>query len=38
MNPDIKEKFDIDRYRSLGLVANPFALSDTESEFEPHRP
>jgi len=26
----MKDKFDIDRYRPLGLVANPFSLSDTD--------
>jgi hypothetical protein len=35
VNPDMKEKFEISRYRSLGLVANPFALSDTVSDFDP---
>ena len=38
VNPDMKSKFEIDRYRPLGLVANPFALSDAVSEFDPHRP
>ena len=35
MNPELKAKFDIDRYRALGLVANPFSLSDTASEYDP---
>ncbi len=38
MNPDMKSKFEIDRYRPLGLVANPFTLSDAVSEFDPIDP
>jgi hypothetical protein len=31
----MKAKFDVDRYRPLGLFANPFALSDATSEYDP---
>lgn len=35
MNPDLTDKFSIERYRPLGLVANPFSLPDAEREFDP---
>jgi len=34
VNSDMNAKYDINRYRPVGLVANPFTLSDAASEFE----
>jgi len=31
---EIKEQFEVGRYRGLGLLANPFALSDASSSFD----
>ncbi|MEI8082686.1 MAG: hypothetical protein WCI74_12660 [Actinomycetes bacterium] len=35
MNPEMKAKFAIDRYKPLGLVANPFAMSESATDFTP---
>lgn len=33
MNPDMSNKYEVNRYLHFGLVANPFALSDTSRDF-----
>jgi hypothetical protein len=35
VNPELGDKFEINRYRPLGLVANPFSVSDASRPFDP---